>query len=71
MDRDEVLFTASTDPTQDDLWSYCPSDGARKLTAEPGVHSGVRRGGTLVHTARTRTGRAAGSRLSARGNRTW
>jgi dipeptidyl-peptidase-4 len=53
VDRDEVLFTASTDPTQDDLWSYCPSDGARKLTAEPGVHSGVRRGGTLVHTART------------------
>jgi dipeptidyl-peptidase-4 len=53
VDRDEVLFTASTDPTQDDLWSYCPSDGGRKLTAEPGVHSGVRRGGTLVHTART------------------
>jgi dipeptidyl-peptidase 4 len=53
VDRDEVLFTASTDPTQADLWSYRSSDGARKLTAEPGVHSGVRRGGTLVHTART------------------
>ena len=53
VDRDEVLFTASTDPTQADLWSYCSSDGARKLTAEPGVHSGVRRGGTLVHAART------------------
>jgi dipeptidyl-peptidase 4 len=53
VDRDEVLFTASTDPTQAELWSYGSSDGARKLTAEPGVHSGVRRGGTLVHTART------------------
>ena len=53
VDRDEVLFTASTEPTQADLWSYRPSDGARKLTAEPGVHTGVRRGGTLVHTART------------------
>jgi dipeptidyl-peptidase 4 len=53
VDREEVLFTASTDPTQADLWSYCSSDGARKLTAQPGVHSGVRRGGTLVHTART------------------
>jgi dipeptidyl-peptidase-4 len=53
VDRDEVLFTASTDPTQADLWSYRSSDGARKLTAEPGVHSGVRRGGTLVHTSRS------------------
>jgi len=53
VDRDEVLFTASTDPTRADLWSYRPSDGARKLTAEPGVHSGVRRSGTLVHTACT------------------
>ncbi|HEY1321630.1 MAG TPA: prolyl oligopeptidase family serine peptidase [Streptosporangiaceae bacterium] len=50
-DRDEVLFTACTDPAQADLWSYRSSDGARRLTAEPGVHSGVRRGGTLVHTA--------------------
>ena len=53
VDGDEVLFTASTDPTQADLWSFCSSDGARKLTAEPGVHSGVRHGGTLVHTAHT------------------
>jgi len=53
VDRDEVLFTASTDPTQSGLWSYRSSDGARQLTAEPGVHSGVRRGGTLVHTACT------------------
>jgi dipeptidyl-peptidase 4 len=51
VDRDEVLFTASADPTQAELWSYRPGDGARKLTAEPGVHSGVRRAGTLVHTA--------------------
>jgi dipeptidyl-peptidase 4 len=53
VDRDEVLFTASADPTQDELWSYRASDGVRKLTAEPGVHSGVQRGGTLVHIART------------------
>ena len=53
VDRDQVLFTASAGPAQADLWSYCSGDGARKLTAEPGVHSGVRRGGTLVHTART------------------
>ena len=28
-------------------------DGARQLSTEPGVHTGVRRGGTLVHVART------------------
>jgi dipeptidyl-peptidase 4 len=53
VERDEALFIASTDPTQDELWSYSPGDGARKLTAEPGVHSGVRRAGTLVHISHT------------------
>jgi dipeptidyl-peptidase-4 len=52
VDRDEVLFTASTDPVQVGLWSYRPGGGALMLTAEPGVHSGVRHGGTLVHSAR-------------------
>jgi dipeptidyl-peptidase-4 len=51
VDGDEVLFTASADPLQEELWSYRPGDGTRRVTTEPGVHSGVRRGGTLVHTA--------------------
>ncbi len=51
VDRDEVLFTASTDPAHVGLWSYRQGGGARLLTAEPGVHSGVQRGGTLVHAA--------------------
>lgn len=37
VDRGEVLFTASTEPTQADLWSYRSSDGARKLTPGSGV----------------------------------
>ncbi len=52
VDGDEVLFTASEDPTETHLWSHRPGAGVRRLSAEPGVHSGVRRGGTLVHVAR-------------------
>jgi dipeptidyl-peptidase 4 len=48
---DDVLFTASEEPTQTHLWRYRPAEGIQRLTAEPGVHSGVRRGGTLVHVA--------------------
>ena len=70
VDRDEVLFTASTDPTQADLWSYRSGDGARKLTAEPGVHSGYGTAARWSTPHAARTGRAAGSRWSGRGNRT-
>jgi len=51
---DQVLFTASpaADPTQTELWSYQAGDGLRQLSTEPEVHTGVRRGGTLVHVAR-------------------
>jgi dipeptidyl-peptidase-4 len=52
VDGDEVLFTASEEPTETQLWSYRAGDGVRRLSAEPGVHSGVRHGGTLVHVAR-------------------
>jgi dipeptidyl-peptidase-4 len=52
VDGEEVLFTASQEPTQTHLYSYRASDGVRPLSTEPGVHSGVRRGGVLVHEAR-------------------
>ena len=51
-DGDEVLFTASAEPTETHLWTYRAGDGIRKLTAESAVHDGVRRAGTLVHVAR-------------------
>ena len=60
---DQVLFTASpaADPTQTGLWSYQAGDALTRLSTEPGVHTGVRRGGTLVHVARSpdRPGRRA------------
>lgn len=52
VDGDEVLFTASAEPTETHLWTYRAADGIRKLTSEPAVHDGVRRAGTLVHVAR-------------------
>jgi dipeptidyl-peptidase 4 len=55
VDGEEVLFTASVpeDPTQASLWSYRAGEGTRQLSTEPGVHTGMRRGGTLVHVARS------------------
>lgn len=52
VDGEEVLFTASEEPTETHLWSCRAAEGVRRLSAEPGVHSGVRHGGTLVHVAR-------------------
>jgi dipeptidyl-peptidase 4 len=53
IEGDEVLFTASEEPTERQLWSYRPGPGVRRLSDQPGVHTGVRRGGTLVHVARS------------------
>jgi dipeptidyl-peptidase-4 len=51
VDGDDVLFTASDEPTETHLWTY-GTGGLRRLSDEPGVHDGVRRSGTLVHVAR-------------------
>jgi dipeptidyl-peptidase 4 len=52
VDGEEVLFTASEEPTETHLWTYRSGDGLRQLSAGPGVHSGQHRHGTLVHIAR-------------------
>jgi dipeptidyl-peptidase-4 len=47
VDGDTVLFTASTEPTEIQLWTY--SGGSlRPVTTEPGVHSGRLSGGVTV-----------------------
>ncbi|MDH6136750.1 dipeptidyl-peptidase-4 [Kitasatospora sp. MAA4] len=53
VDDQGVLFTASEEQTESHLWSYHPEEGVRALSTEPGMHTGVRRAGTLVHVART------------------
>ncbi|GAA1949228.1 prolyl oligopeptidase family serine peptidase [Kitasatospora viridis] len=53
VDGETVLFTASEEPTEVQLWSWDPEHGARRLTDRPGVHDGTHRAGTLVTTARS------------------
>jgi len=52
VDGDELLFTASAEPTETHLWTYRAGDGIRRVSTGPAVHSGVRRAGTMVHIAR-------------------
>ncbi|MFI1095354.1 prolyl oligopeptidase family serine peptidase [Streptomyces sp. NPDC020917] len=48
-DGGDVLFTASDDPAQTHLWQWQARTGRlRRLSGTPGVHSGARRGGTLL-----------------------
>ncbi|MEV7601479.1 prolyl oligopeptidase family serine peptidase [Kitasatospora sp. NPDC089797] len=55
-DGETVLFTASEEPTETHLWTYEPGTGTRRLSSGPGLHDGVRRGGTLVLTTRSPDG---------------
>ncbi|MFI9364789.1 prolyl oligopeptidase family serine peptidase [Kitasatospora sp. NPDC053057] len=55
---EQVLFTASEEPTETHLWTYEPGFGVRKLSDGPGLHDGVARGGTLVLTTRSPDGRS-------------
>ncbi|MFF3336626.1 prolyl oligopeptidase family serine peptidase [Streptomyces sp. NPDC002888] len=60
IDGDDVLFTASDEPTETHLWAYRAGSGIRRLSDEPGVHDGVSRAGTLVRV--TRDGARPGGR---------
>jgi dipeptidyl-peptidase-4 len=51
VDGEQVLFAASDEPTDTHLCSYHPQTGVRRLTTDPGVHSGMHRAGTVVHIA--------------------
>ncbi|HEX9122289.1 MAG TPA: prolyl oligopeptidase family serine peptidase [Actinomycetota bacterium] len=51
-----VLFTASDDPLEVHLWRWAQDTGLRRLTKEPGVHTGVEGGDVLVVTSATAGG---------------
>ena len=53
VDGETVLFTASDEPTQVHLWAWDRASGTRRLSDEPGLHSGTQRGGTTVLISRT------------------
>ena len=51
VDGDTVLFQASAEPTEVELWTYGPG-GLSRAGAGGGVEAGVRAGGTMVTTRR-------------------
>jgi dipeptidyl-peptidase-4 len=53
VDGETVLFSASDEPTQTHVWAHHPQAGLRRVSAEPGVHGGTARGGTVVLISRT------------------
>ena len=56
VDGDTVLFTGSSEPTESHLWSWSAAEGLRRLTTEPGVHTGTRSGGATVISSSTLAG---------------
>jgi dipeptidyl-peptidase 4 len=44
----QILFSASTDPTEQHLWGYFADGRCVQLTSEPGVHGGTGAGSVLV-----------------------
>jgi len=50
VEGERVLFTATTEPTEQHVYSYSPDTGVTALTEGPGVHSGRRRGEVTVLT---------------------
>jgi dipeptidyl-peptidase 4 len=53
VDGNTVLFTASTEPTEVGLWSYEPGAGLNEVVTSPGVHTGLRAGGTTLTVSRS------------------
>ncbi|WP_329362188.1 S9 family peptidase [Streptomyces sp. NBC_00669] len=57
VDGESVLFAASGEPTEEQLWTYHPDGGAAPLSEGPGVHTGQRAGDTLLLSSLTEEGR--------------
>ena len=51
VDGDTVLFQASSEPTQIELWTYGPG-GLSRVGEGAGVEAGARAGGTTVTASR-------------------
>ena len=51
-DGNDVLFQASTEPTEAGVWRYGPG-GLREVATAPGVHTAMTGGGTTILSSRT------------------
>jgi dipeptidyl-peptidase 4 len=55
-DGETVYFVGIQEPTEEHLWRYDPEQGLRRLSDQPGVHSGTANGGTVVRSSWTESG---------------
>jgi dipeptidyl-peptidase 4 len=55
-DGETVYFVGIQEPTEEHLWRYDPEQGLRRLSDQPGVHSGTANGGTVVRSSWTEAG---------------
>ena len=62
-DGDDVLFTASTDPTEAGVWRYGPG-GLAPVETGPGVHAAVTAAGTTVLVSQTLASSQAAVRIT-------
>ena len=53
VDGDEVLFTASEEPTEIHVWSWSAANGLNRISEHPGVHDGRRSSGTTILVSRS------------------
>ncbi|MFC7310550.1 prolyl oligopeptidase family serine peptidase [Streptomyces monticola] len=53
---EQVLFTASEEPTEIHVWSYAPGHGFTRISEEPGTHTAALGGPTLVLQSSTHDG---------------
>ncbi|NYI04722.1 S9 family peptidase [Allostreptomyces psammosilenae] len=51
-DGESVLFTGGDEPTETHVWSWAPERGHTRISTEPGVHTAVAAGGTVVLVGR-------------------
>jgi dipeptidyl-peptidase-4 len=56
VDGDTVLFAGREEPTERHLWTWSAAEGAVRITATPGLHSGRRAAGVTVVDAHTLDG---------------
>ena len=56
IEGEQVLFRATEDPTETHVWRHEPGRALRRLSREPGRHTGTGRGGTVVVDSATPRG---------------
>jgi dipeptidyl-peptidase-4 len=57
VEEETVWFVASTEPTEEHVWSWSPGEGAAPITHDPGIHNASVGGRTVVLQSFTERGK--------------